>query len=148
DVAVALGKVYWQKGMLDRARAQFEGASKDPRDYEGACALGRLLWLSGSPERAVEPLTLSVQHNQSHGASRHALSRVSGAVAGPAEALAQAEAGAQETPASGTAQKDAALALLQQGKWMQADAALARALKAEPNDAESHRLRSQLLFAR
>ena len=124
DVAVALGKVYWQRGMLDRARAQFEGASKDPRDYEGACALGRLLWVSGSPERAVEPLTLSVQHNQSHGESRHALSRVYVALAKPAEALAQAEAWAAENPSSATAQKDAALALLQSGKWKEAEAAL------------------------
>ena len=148
DVAVALGKVYWQRGMLDRARAQFEGASKDPRDYEGACALGRLLWLSGSPERAVEPLTLSVQHNQSHGESRHALARVYVALAKPAEGLAQAEAWAAENPSSATAQKDAALALLQLGKWKEADAALGRALKLEPNDAESHRLRATLLFAR
>ena len=148
DVAVALGKVYWQKGMLDRARAQFEGASKDPRDYEGSCALGRLLWLSGSPERAVDPLTLSVQHNQSHGESRHALSRVYVALARPADGLAQAEAWANENPASATAQKDAAFAYLQLGKWKEADAALARALKGEPNDAESHRLRSTLLFAK
>jgi tetratricopeptide (TPR) repeat protein len=147
-VAVALGKIDWQRGMIDRARAKFEGASKDPRDYEGSCALGRLLWLSGSPERAVEPLTLSVQHNQSHGESRHALARVYVALAKPTEALAQAEAWAAENPSSATAQKDAALALLQLGKWKEADAALGRALKLDPNDPESHRLRATLLFAR
>jgi tetratricopeptide (TPR) repeat protein len=148
DIAVALGKVYWQRGMLDRARAQFEGASKDPRDYEGACALGRLLWISGSPERAVEPLLLSVQRNRSHGESRHALARVYLALAKNSEALAQTEAWLQEAPQSGAAQKDQAVALAQAGRWKDAEAALGRALKVEPNDPESYRLRATILFAR
>jgi len=148
DVAVALGKIYWQRGILDRAKAQFEGASRDPRDYEGACALGRLSWLSGSPERAVEPLQLSIQRNRSHGESRHALARVYLALAKPTESLSQAEAWAAEAPASATAQKDVALAQAQLGKWKEAEAAVNRSLKLEPQDAESHRLRATLLFAR
>jgi len=148
DVAVALGKIYWQRGILDRAKAQFEGASHDPRDYEGACALGRLLWVSGSPERAVEPLQLSIQRNRSHGESRHALARVFLALAKPADALAQAEAWATENPSSAAANKDVALANAQLGKWKEADAALGRALKVEPADVEAHRLRASLLFAR
>ena len=148
DVAVALGKIYWQRGILDRAKAQFEGASRDPRDYEGACSLGRLLWTSGSPERAVEPLQLSIQRNRSHGESRHALARVYLALAKPADALAQAEAWATENPSSAAAQKDAAVALAQQGKWKESEAALNRALKLDAQDPESHRLRATLLFAR
>ncbi len=148
DVAVALGKVYWQRGILDRAKAQFEGASRDPRDYEGACALGRLLWVSGSPERAVEPLQLSIQRNRSHGESRHALARVYLALAKPAESLAQAEAWAAENPSSAAAHKDVALALAQEGKWKESETALNRALKLDPQDAESHRLRASVLFAR
>lgn len=147
DVAVALGKIYWQRGILDRAKAQFEGASHDPRDYEGACALGRLAWLSGSPERAVEPLQLSIQRNRSHGESRHALARVYLALAKPADSLAQAEAWAAEAPSSATALKDIALAQAQLGKWKEAEAAVNRSLKLEPQDAESHRLRATLLFA-
>ena len=148
DVAVALGKVYWQRGIIDRAKAQFEGASRDPRDYEGACALGRLLWTSGSPERAVEPLQLSIQRNRSHGESRHALSRVYLALAKPAESLAQAEAWATENPSSATAHKDVALALAQQGKWKESEAALGRALKIDAQDPESQRLKATLMFAR
>jgi len=148
DVAVALGKIYWQRGILDRAKAQFEGASRDPRDYEGACALGRLLWVSGSPERAVEPLQLSIQRNRSHGESKHALARVYLALAKPNDAQAQAEAWAAENPASAAAQKDVALALLQQGKWKESEAALGRALKLEPQDPESFRIKASLLFAR
>ncbi|MGZ6080692.1 MAG: tetratricopeptide repeat protein, partial [Myxococcaceae bacterium] len=148
DVAVALGKIYWQRGILDRAKAQFEGASHDPRDYEGACSLGRLLWLSGSPERAVEPLQLSIQRNRSHGESRHALARVYLALAKPTDSLAQAEAWVTEAPSSATAQKDIALAQAQLGKWKEAEAAVNRSLKLEPQDAESHRLRATLLFAR
>jgi tetratricopeptide (TPR) repeat protein len=147
DVAVALGKIYWQRGIIDRAKAQFEGASRDPRDYEGACALGRLLWTSGSPERAVEPLQLSIQRNRSHGESRHALSRVYLALAKPAESLAQGEAWATENPASATAHKDVALALAQQGKWKESEAALGRALKIDAQDPESYRLRATLMFA-
>src|SRR5262249_8254009 len=124
------------------------GASRDPRDYEGACALGRLLWTSGSPERAVEPLQLSITRNRSHGESRHALARVYLAQAKPAEALTQAGAWAEENPGSAAAQKDIALALAQQGKWKESEAAVSRALKIEPQDAESHRLRANLLFAR
>ena len=148
DVAVALGKVYWQRGILDRAKAQFEGASRDPRDYEGACSLGRLLWTSGSPERAVEPLQLSIQRNRTHGESRHALARVYLALAKPAEALAQAEAWASENPSSAAAQKDTALALAQQGKWKESEAALGRAMKVDAQDPESYRLRATLMFAR
>src|SRR5678815_3404843 len=148
DVAVALGKVYWQRGIIDRAKAQFEGASRDPRDYEGACALGRLLWTSGSPERAVEPLQLSIQRNQSHGESRHALSRVYLALAKPIESQAQAEAWAAENPSSATAHKDVGLALAQQGKWKESEAALGRALKLDAQDPESHRLKATLMFAR
>jgi tetratricopeptide (TPR) repeat protein len=148
DIAVALGKIYWQRGMLDRARAQFEGASRDPRDYEGACGLGRLLWLSGSPERAVGPLLLSIQRNRSHGESRHALGRVYLALAKTSESLAQAEAWLQENPQSAAAQKDMALALSQAGRWKDAESALGRAMKLEPNDPESYRIRATLLFAR
>jgi tetratricopeptide (TPR) repeat protein len=148
DVAVALGKIYWQRGVLDRAKAQFEGASRDPRDYEGACALGRLLWTSGSPERAVDPLQLSIQRNRSHGESRHALSRVYLALAKPVEAQAQAETWAAENPSSAAAQKDVALALAQQGKWKESEAALGRALKLDAQDPESYRLKATLMFAR
>ncbi|HET9155098.1 MAG TPA: tetratricopeptide repeat protein, partial [Myxococcaceae bacterium] len=148
DVAVALGKIYWQRGILDRAKAQFEGASRDPRDYEGACSLGRLLWTSGSPERAVEPLQLSISRNRSHGESRHALARVFLALAKPADSLAQAEAWAAENPSSAAAQKDAAVALAQQGKWKESEAALGRAMKLDTQDPESYRLRATLMFAR
>ncbi len=148
DVAVALGKVYWQRGILDRAKAQFEGASRDPRDYEGACSLGRLVWLSGSPERAVEPLQLSIQRNRSHGESRHALARVFLALAKPAESQAQAEAWAAENPSSAAAHKDVALALAQLGKWKESEASLGRAMKLDPLDPESYRLKASLLFAR
>jgi tetratricopeptide (TPR) repeat protein len=119
-----------------------------PRDYEGACALGRLLWISGSPERAVEPLQLSIQRNRTHGESRHALARVYLALAKPAEALAQAEAWASENPSSAAAQKDTALALAQQGKWKESEAALGRAMKLDAQDPESYRLRATVMFAR
>jgi tetratricopeptide (TPR) repeat protein len=96
----------------------------------------------------VEPLQLSIQRNRSHGESRHALARVYLALAKPADGLAQAEAWAAENPSSAGAQKDIALALAQQGKWKESEAALNRALKLEPQDAESYRLRASLMFTR
>ncbi len=119
-----------------------------PAPCEGACALGRLLWLSGSPERAVGPLQLSIQRNRSHGESRHALGRVYLALAKTSESLAQAEAWLEENPQSAAAHKDRALALSQAGRWKEAEAELGQATKLEANDPESYRLRATILFAR
>src|SRR5262249_61411169 len=65
ELRVGLGKVYWQRGILDKARSQFEEAAKDPDDFEGHCALGRLLLSHGTPDSAVEPLSQAVAQNPS-----------------------------------------------------------------------------------
>jgi tetratricopeptide (TPR) repeat protein len=148
EVSVALGKIYWQRGVLDQARAQFEQAMKDPRDWEGACALGRLLLSKGAPEKALEPLSISVQRNGSHGESRHAFSRALLALGRGEDGLRQAEAWLTDNPASAAASRDVAFAEVQLGRLKEADGHLTRALQREPADVDAQRLKAQLLFAR
>jgi tetratricopeptide (TPR) repeat protein len=145
---VALGKINWQRGVLDQARAQFEQAMKDPRDWEGACALGRLLLSKGAPEKALEPLSVSVQRNGSHGESRHAFSRALLALGRGEDGLRQAEAWLTDNPASAAASRDVAFAEAQLGRQKEAEGHLKTALQREPADVDAQRLHAQLLFAK
>ncbi|MBF5042846.1 tetratricopeptide repeat protein [Aggregicoccus sp. 17bor-14] len=145
-VQVALGKVYWQLGQRDRARSQFESASKDPLDAEGACALGRLLLSLGLPDLALEPLNQAVARNGYHGEARDALGRTLLALGRGPEALKQYEAWQLDNPGDARGQKGFALALLQAGRVAEADAASARAVKLSPADPEAQRLRAVLAF--
>jgi len=148
EVSVALGKLYWQRGVLDQARAQFEQAMKDVRDWEGACALGRLLLSKGVPDRALEPLSISVQRNGSHGESRHAYSRALLAMGRGEDGLRQAEAWLADNPASAAASRDVAFAEAQLGRLKDAEGHLNRALQKEPADVDAQRLKAQLLFSK
>jgi cellulose synthase operon protein C len=148
EVSVALGKLYWQRGVLDQARAQFEQAMKDVRDWEGACALGRLLLSKGAPDKALEPLSISVQRNGSHGESRHAFSRALLSLGRNEDGLRQAEAWLADNPSSAAASRDVAFAELQLGRMKDADGHLQKALQREPADVDAQRLKAQLLFAK
>jgi tetratricopeptide (TPR) repeat protein len=148
EVQVALGQVYWKQGLVDRARAQFEGAMKDSRDYEGACALGRLHLQAGRQKEAVEALTRSVQRNASHAEAQRALGRTLLALGKVDEALTHLKAWAADSPGSGAAQLLLGLALYRAGQIQEADEATARAVKLDPSVAEAHRIRSAVLYAR
>jgi len=147
-VRVALGTVYWQRGLLDKARPQFEEAAKEPDDYEGACSLGRLLLSIGSVEAALEPLGKAVRRNLFHGEARHALGQAQLQLGRLPDAIAQLEAWRADRPTSAAAQKSVAAALLRAGRIKEAEAAIAKAVSLDASDAESHRLRAQVLFAR
>lgn len=148
ELSLALGRLYWQQGQRGKARAQFEEATKDPLDYEGSCALGRLELEGGSAQKAEGFLTQAVAKNSSHGEARHALGRLLLAHGKRTEGLAQAEAWQRDNPDAPGPLRDLAFALLQAGRSKEAEVAISRALKAEPQDAESHRIRAALLFAR
>ncbi|RKG67134.1 tetratricopeptide repeat protein [Corallococcus exercitus] len=147
DLRVALGQVYWRERALDKAQAQFDEALKDPRDYEGACSLGRLLLSRGLPDMALKPLTQAVERNGAHGEARDALGRTLLALGRTPEALKQFEAWQLDNPGNAAAHKGFALALYQSGRRKEAEGASGRAVKLAPDDAEGQRLRAALLFA-
>jgi len=132
---------------VEKARAQFEEASKDPEEYEAPCALGRLLLSMGLVPAAIESLGQAVKRNSNHGEARQALGRAyleSGKVQ---QAIAQLEAWRSEQPSSGAANKALALALLRAGRVKEAEATIARGMSLDP-DAEGHRTRAMVFFAR
>ncbi len=148
EVRVALGQVYWQRGSLDKARQQFEEALKEPQGYEAGCSLGRLILSLGVPEKALEPLTRSVSRNGGHAESRQALGNALLALGRAGEAAKQFEGWAAESPGASAALRLHARALLEQGLIKEADAASAKALRVDGADAEAHRIRASVLFAR
>ncbi len=147
DMRLALGQLYWRERAYDKAQAQFEEAQKDPRDYEGACALGRLMLARGLPDMALKPLTQAVERNGAHGEARDALGRTLLALGRTQEALKQFEAWQLENPGHAAAHKGFALALHHAGRRKDAEAAVARAVKLAAEDAEAHKLRAAILFA-
>jgi tetratricopeptide (TPR) repeat protein len=146
DLRVALGVVYWKLGDMDKARNELQEAMKDPRDYEAACALGRLLLARGLPDLALTPLTRAVEHNGFHGEARDALGRALLALGRTEDGFKQFTAWKDDSPESPEALKGYALALLRTGKTQQA-AEVIRSVKLAQNDAAGHRLRSVVLFA-
>lgn len=147
EVRVALGQVYWQRGVLDKARAQFEEALKDDEGYEGACSLGRLLLSLGFPDVAIEPLRLAARRNGSHGEARDALGRALIATAKIDEGLVELEAWAKDHPDSSDAHRGHAFGLFHAGKMDEAEKAVARAVKLEWREPKSHRLQALVRFA-
>ncbi|MBK7862334.1 MAG: tetratricopeptide repeat protein [Archangiaceae bacterium] len=147
-VQVALGRVYMQRNELDKAKSVLEEASKDPLDYEANALLGELLVSLGLSEIAVEPLTRAVERNGSHGPSRHLLGRTQLDLGHVDQALKQAEAWVNDNPGSDDAQRDYAFALLHNGRARDAEGPINKAIKADGNNPEVHRIRAQILFAK
>jgi cellulose synthase operon protein C len=145
---VALGKVYWQRGDLKKARSVLEDAAGDPFDSDGNALLGELLLSLGIPDAALDPLKRAVDRNSSHGPARHNLVRTLLALGQLADALRMAEAGAEDNAASADGQKDLALALLYNGKSKEAADIAAKMIKPDTTDSEAFRIKAQVLFAR
>lgn len=146
-LAVALGEVLWKKGDLAAAKKQFEQAMAVPGNYEGGCALGRLLLQSGHPDAAVKPLTQSIARNGSHAESREALVRADLALGKPTDALAQLRAWSQDDPSDDTPSKLLAEAQLRGGDLKAASANSKDAVRHLRRDPEAFRIRAQVLFA-
>lgn len=148
EVRLALGQVYWKQGAVEKAKAQFEEAMKDPEDYEGACALGRLLLEAGKRKEAVEPLTRAAQRNASHAEAQRALTRTLMGLGKMDEALQHLKAWEADSATSGEAQANLALGLYHAGQIKEADAASAKAVKLDPSSGEAFRIRSAVLYAK
>jgi len=147
DVRVALGQIYRKKGAVDKARIQFAEAMKDSLDYEGACALGRLLLSRDSVEAAVGPLAESLQRNPSHGEARRALAETYLRLGKTTEAMKQAESWQGDNPSSPDAQRGLARILHLIGRDKDAESASARAVTLDDAAPESYRLRADILFS-
>ncbi len=126
---MALGRVYWRLAAPEKARAQFEKAMKDSKDYEAPCALGRLLLSRGLPDMALQPLTQAVERNGFHGEARDALGRALLALGRTEDGLKQFEAWKADNPDNAEAHKGLALALFHAGKRLEAAEAASRAVK-------------------
>ncbi|HZN93757.1 MAG TPA: tetratricopeptide repeat protein, partial [Myxococcales bacterium] len=148
EVRVALGQVYWKQGLMDKARAQFSEAQKDPLDYEGGCSLGRLLVATGHVDDAVEPLEKSAARNPSHAEAQHALAEAVLQVGKLDQALEEMEAWVQDSPGAAQAQLDAAQVWLRAGKLKEAEGAALKAAKLDPKSAAAARVEAQVLYAK
>ncbi|WP_237081804.1 tetratricopeptide repeat protein [Myxococcus xanthus] len=146
DMRLALGQLYWRERAYDKAQVLFEEAQKDPRDYEAACSLGRLMLSRGLPDMALKPLTQAVERNGAHGEARDALGRTLLALGRTPDALKQFEAWQLENPGSAAAHKGFALALFHSGRRKDAEGAVQRSVKLVSDDAEAHKLRAAILF--
>ncbi len=148
-VQLALARLYMQRNMLDKARAQLEEASKDPQDYEANTQLAELLLNAGLPfEVALEPLTRAVERNGSHAPARHLLARTYTAMGRWADAVKQVDAWTLDNPALDLAWKDAAFVYFHVGRTKDAEAAIAKGVKPDSDDVDGWRLKAQILFAR
>jgi len=148
EVRTALGLLHWREKAEDKASTLLEAAvAEGTRGYEAPCALGRLLIARGLPDLAMKPLTQAVERNGSHGEAREALGRALLALGRTQEALKQFEEWQLDNPGAAGAHKGFAMALYYTGKMKEAEAAAGRAVKLVANDAEAHRVRSDILFA-
>jgi tetratricopeptide (TPR) repeat protein len=145
EIRVALGKIYWERGALDKARAQLEEASKESFEYEGPCSLGRLLEKLGLRESAVAPLSQAVARNPFHREARYALAHVLLDLGRAPEALKLLESAPDGLSAVG--ERDKALALYYSGRFKEAETSIQAALKLASDDAEAHRIHASALFA-
>ncbi|MFN0062134.1 MAG: tetratricopeptide repeat protein [Myxococcaceae bacterium] len=148
ESALALGRIYAQRGLVDKARAQFGEAAKDPEDYEGACELGRLLAKMGSTDGAQKALGQSVRRNGFHEESRAALAQTELQLGHITEAVAQAAAWVKSSPNRAEAHHLLARAYLLSGQVREADAQVLRALQLDPDDARILRTQAQVAFGR
>ncbi|WP_198316557.1 tetratricopeptide repeat protein [Cystobacter fuscus] len=147
-VRTALALMQWQDKAPDKAGGLLETAmAEDARNYEAACALGRLRLSQGLPDVALKPLNQALERNTSHGEAREALGRSLLFLGKPSEALQQFDTWRLDNPEAAGAHKGAAMALFHTGKMKDAEASSARAVKLAAGDPEAHRVRADILFS-
>ncbi|WP_395855465.1 tetratricopeptide repeat protein [Cystobacter fuscus] len=147
-VRTALALMQWQDKAPDKAGGLLETAmAEDARNYEAACALGRLRLSQGLPDVALKPLNQALERNGSHGEAREALGRSLLFLGKPSEALQQFDTWRLDNPEAAGAHKGAAMALYHTGKTKDAEASSARAVKLASGDPEAHRVRADILFS-
>lgn len=147
EVLVALGDIHSAKGELDKARARYEEAAKDPVEVEGACAYGRLLLKLGFPDLAVEPLQRAVRRNDSHNEAHEGLVRAYLQTGRVGEGLELATKWKEGSEKVAPAYRLSALALYQSGKLKDADKDASFAIRYDNDVPEAWRIRAAINFA-
>ncbi|MBX5483791.1 MAG: tetratricopeptide repeat protein [Myxococcaceae bacterium] len=147
EALVALGDIHYARGELDKAKARYEEAAKDPDDVEGACAYGRLLLELGFPKLAVDPLERAVRRNDSHNEAHAALARAYLMTGRVGEAVELISKWKDATDRVASSYRLSALALYQSGKLDEAEKEASLAIRYDKDAPESWRVRSAIHFA-
>lgn len=146
EVLVALGDLDLSQNDLQRARARYDEAAKEPDDTEGACAAGRFLLRDGDAERALPLLEKAARRNDAHQEAQEALARAYLHLGKLSEALAHLERWRTRS-GSAAAERLYALALYQSGRLKEADKAASLAVRKQGTSPEAWRIRSSINFA-
>lgn len=142
----ALGRLYLEEGKEAQAVAELKAAEADPRDWEGACTLGRHHLKADRFQDALEHLTIAVERNRWHQEARVALGETLLALGQAAPAQEHFAAAVGLGP-SGAGHRGLARALLAQGKLAEARRHSTLASRQEPKHPGNTRLSAQIALA-
>ncbi|MBI5542751.1 MAG: tetratricopeptide repeat protein [Deltaproteobacteria bacterium] len=143
---MALGRLLAEDGKEEEAIVELTAALTDPRDWEGACSLGRLHLKASRFAAAKQHLSVAVARNKFHLEARLALGQTLLALGEAGKAQAEFEAALAQYPTP-AASRGVARAMLAQGDLAGARLHLAAATKADPKSPETLRLAAQLALA-
>jgi tetratricopeptide (TPR) repeat protein len=146
-VHVALGRLDLDEGKQKEAMAEFALAEADPRDWEGACGLGRLYLKAGQFSEAHQHLTLAVSRNKLHAEARAGLGQALIGLGEPARAKLELESALGLAPGYPAALRGLARLLLAQGKLDEARQQAQEAQRAEPASTDGAQLTGLLTVA-
>ncbi|MGI5862332.1 MAG: tetratricopeptide repeat protein [Myxococcales bacterium] len=142
----ALGRLYLEEGNEAQAIAELKAAEADPRDWEGACTLGRHHLKADRFQDALEHLNIAVERNRWHQEARLALGATLLALGQAAQAQEHFASALRLGP-SGAGNRGLARALLAQGKLAEARRHSNLAARQEPKHPDNTRLAAQIALA-
>jgi uncharacterized protein (TIGR02996 family) len=133
---------------VEKAKARFTQAMKDPDDVEGACALGRLLLRTGAPQAALEPLQKAAARNDSHLEAHDALARAYLELGRTTEALETVAAAELNAGSAASLERTRAQALYFSNRFDEAAKSIEAATRMDGRRPEGWRIRAEIEFAR
>ncbi|HYX92021.1 MAG TPA: tetratricopeptide repeat protein, partial [Myxococcaceae bacterium] len=148
EILVAIGEIHLSKGDVEKAKARFTQAMKDPDDVEGACALGRLLLRTGAPQAALEPLQKAAARNDSHLEAHDALARAYLELGRTTEALETVAAAELNAGSAASLERTRAQALYFSNRFDEAAKSIEAATRMDGRRPEGWRIRAEIEFAR
>jgi tetratricopeptide (TPR) repeat protein len=142
----ALGRFYAEEGREKEAIAELTLAETDPRDWEGACALGRLQLKAGRFEEARKHLAVATSRNPFHNEARVAFGEALLGLGDATQAQKELDAAIAQAP-SATAYRGLARVSMALGNLGEARRNAGLARRYEPRSAELARLTAQIELA-